>query len=263
MANSVRWTAQLDNVREVTLHGSADLDFWQTRLAEEGLTPLNHQGRASIAIVSAAGKFAGIPFRELSVSVAVEAPKAPEATGAPEATKTPEATGLPAYFLVRAFNSNRFFAFCERVFFSTPYDHATVRVEHGATAQICVTRQGPPLFRASMPTPEPSTTSRPVEQRDAPWMAQILLPSRGRPAGGHSKLFFARIGGSAQVTAFKPSEDQLEIHQQAEGDVFAALLKSNFQALEWTLRPHATHAKSKTYRRDELAALELGGISRQ
>ncbi len=45
MTTAERWTAQLDGVREVSLRGSADFEFWQKRLADEGLRPSIATGR--------------------------------------------------------------------------------------------------------------------------------------------------------------------------------------------------------------------------
>ena len=236
MTTSVRWTAQLKNVREVSLLGSADLGFWQDRLADEELIPVNREGRATIAIVSACGKFAGIRFRELSVSVVVES--------------AADAAGLPTYFLVRAFNSNRFLAFCERVFFSTPYDYAKVHVQHPVPTEISVAQHGRTLFRASMQPANASTAGRPVQVREESWMARIMLPRNGRPAGGRSKMFYARISGIAHVSPFIGGEDSMAHQVQADGDVFDALLKSHFAPVEWIVRSNATHAKSKTYNHD-------------
>lgn len=69
MTTPVKWTAHLHAVHEVSLVGSANLDFWQERLAGEEVTPVDRDGRAMIAIVSAAGKFAGVRFREVLASL--------------------------------------------------------------------------------------------------------------------------------------------------------------------------------------------------
>jgi len=46
MSAAVRYVADLNHVREVSLHGTADLAFWKDRLAPEGLSPAEHDGRA-------------------------------------------------------------------------------------------------------------------------------------------------------------------------------------------------------------------------
>jgi len=236
MTTSVKWAAQLHEVREVSLIGSADLGFWQDRLADEQLAPVNREGRAMISIVSAAGRFAGIRFRELSVSLAVTA-----------ATKSAE---LPVLFLDRAFNSNRFFAFCERVMFSTPYDYADVRVEHPDPTEVSVTQGGHSLFRASMWRTGASENRKPTREREESWMAKVMLPGNGRSAGRHKKMFFARISGVTQVYQFVAGEDCMALHERDNGDVFQALLKSHFTPVEWIVRSNATHAKSRTCNRD-------------
>lgn len=60
----IRWAARLDDVCEVSLWGTADLGYWQSRLAAESLTPRASNGRAQFLLVAAASKFLGVPFRE-------------------------------------------------------------------------------------------------------------------------------------------------------------------------------------------------------
>jgi hypothetical protein len=57
MTIRVKWAAKLSHVREVSLVGSADLLFWQNKLASENLEPADHEGRGPVMIVTAEGKF--------------------------------------------------------------------------------------------------------------------------------------------------------------------------------------------------------------
>ena len=107
-------------MREVSLLGAADLAFWNDRLAREDLAPAERDGKAQVLVISAEGKFRGFRFRELSFSVLVAPPDA--------------RVGRDAVYLLRAFNSRRFFAFCERFFFSTPYYPGDVRVSASVPA---------------------------------------------------------------------------------------------------------------------------------
>src|ERR1700684_3828126 len=92
-------------VREVTLLGAADIAYWADRLRPERLTPAEADGRAGVMLAAISSRFFGVRFRELSLSVLVRPPEVGD--------------GRNAAFLVHAFNTSRFFAFCERVFFST------------------------------------------------------------------------------------------------------------------------------------------------
>jgi hypothetical protein len=51
---NVRFVSEPRHVREVSLVGSADLAFWQARLATEGLVPDEQEGRARLLIVAGA-----------------------------------------------------------------------------------------------------------------------------------------------------------------------------------------------------------------
>src|SRR3954451_19928885 len=110
-SNPIKWTATLSHVREVSLKGAADLGYWTNRLKTEDLVPIEQEGKAQLMILSADARFMGLNFRELSISIAARAS---------------ESRTADAAFLVGAWNSRRFFAFSERVFFSTPYSHGNV-----------------------------------------------------------------------------------------------------------------------------------------
>src|SRR5688572_579796 len=104
MSKPITYVAELQHVREVSLLGTADLAYWEERLASHGLQAADHDGRAKILIIAAEGKYLGLRFRELSFSVvAYELDE-----------KLRRRDGA---FLVQAFNSSRLFAFCERTLF--------------------------------------------------------------------------------------------------------------------------------------------------
>ena len=63
----MKYVAELALVREVSLLGSADLGFWVERLRVEGLTPVEHAGRARVLVVACDSKFFGVRFRELKL----------------------------------------------------------------------------------------------------------------------------------------------------------------------------------------------------
>lgn len=238
---SIRWAAQLPNVCEVSLSGTADLGFWTDQLEAEELTPLSDNGRAALSIISAVGRFAGLTFRETSVSVVIEPANGPGQ--------------IPAFFLVQAFNSNRFFAWCERVLFATPYEYAAVNIQHQLPSSIQVARQRHVAFVGSMSN-DAGLGRLPTEERMEQWVGKVLLPSQQSSAKARPKGFFARIAGATRVYPFQEGEDRIELRPFEEDDVFQALLSSSFTPQQWVVRSNATHAKSKTYSRDEMPALE-------
>src|ERR1700722_18290838 len=103
MNTTVKWAAQIAHVREVSLLGTADLAYWEDRLRRENLLPAERDGQAQLLIIATDSKYMGVRFRELSFSVLVSWSEG----GVPQ----------DAAYLVRAFNSFRFFALCERVLF--------------------------------------------------------------------------------------------------------------------------------------------------
>jgi hypothetical protein len=243
-----KYVAQLSHVREVSLLGTADLSFWTNRLAREDLTPAARDGKAQVMIIGAAAKFWGLSFRELSFSIRVHAPD-----------------GLPgdnAVYLLSAFNSNRFFTFCERTFFSTPYSHGDVRVSSTITAAIHVLRQGQTFFRAQM-SADPATSPEPMTLlTDDVWNGPILLPRRFSRPGDNGRFFTARITGHAHRRPFRSSHDSLEISPSPEMGSLQALIGSGFAATEWLVRPDAMHTKSKTEKRPAPIAGAIPRVNR-
>ena len=233
MNPTIKWAAELSHVREVSLRGVADLEFWKQRLRPQGLLPADHDGQAQILILAADARFRGIRFRELSVSVLVAPPQ--------------KEMGDRAAYLLHAFNSNRFFAFCERKFFATPYSHARVDVSATLPAWIDVTFNGKRLFAATMQRAEVAPQRQPSRRGEDGWEGPVFLPNG-------NKHFFARVHGVTETYPFDPATDSIEI-APASGDekltglsALAALSASAFVPRAWDIRPDCMHAKSKTCR---------------
>lgn len=177
---SVQFVAELEHVREITIAGDAD------------------EGRSQLLIISADAVYCGIRFRELSISRVVSENRAA---------------------LLQAFNSVRFFAFCERVFFRTPYLHARV-----ALGETWVTVDG--VFSAELRDYRPRTFMG--EDR---WYGEVDLPN--------DRYFVAKLEGMTERYPVLPS-DRFELKHP---------LLQGFVPREWIIRADAKHAKSKTYRR--------------
>jgi hypothetical protein len=224
---SIRWVAELLHARDVTLRGGADLGYWKERLAPQGLEPAARDGRAEVMIMAVEGRFRGVRFRELSFSVAADVPGGPPAR--------------PGAYLVHAYNSSRFFAWCERTFFSTPYSAGAVSVSLGDRASVGLRLGGRPVFRAAMAAARPA-----VPGADGGWEGVVHLPP-SRRAG--DRAFFARLRGTTTTCPFDAASDALEISPVPAAPVLAALRDSHFVPAEWQIRPDSTHAKSKTYSR--------------
>jgi hypothetical protein len=238
MNTSVKWAAELAHVQEVSLLGTADLAFWKERLLKEQLLPAESDGQAQLLIIAADLKYMGVRFRELSVSVMVSRPK--------------NGTWQEAAYLVRAFNSCRLFAFCERVFFSTPYYPGDVRVSASLPASMHLVKQGEAVFAAEMVADACRLAREPSRCGEDSWEGPVFLPEGRRRKGRQGKLFVARLRGHTRRYPFLPGSDSVGIRPSPDSEVFQALGASHFLAKEWIVRADATHAKSKTYNRDDL-----------
>lgn len=225
-------------MREVTLIGTADLAYWAERLMREDLAPIERDGFAQVMIIAADSKYMGVKFREVSFAVL--------ASGRHDGRRQEGA------YLLQAFNSCRFFAFCERLFFSTPYDHADVLMSAAFPPRVEIGRGGSVVFRAELKPDDATAPHQPAGWGEHAWLGPVFLPMKTRHGDGkrkHGRAFFARLIGHTFVFGFREDRDCLSI---TPGGVEAlqTLVDSGFTPREWLVRPDAVHAKSKTYRRD-------------
>jgi hypothetical protein len=236
----VKWAAELSHVREISLLGTADLIFWRNRLMEVDLLPAERDGQAQLLIIAADSTYRGVKFQELSFCVLV----------APQQVETRQ----EAAYLLQAFNSRRSFAFAERVFFSTPYDHGEVRVSASLPASFQIVKHGEVVFRAEMEADASAPVREPLRHGADGWEGPIFLPATRREAGCDGKVFFARLRGDTQTFPFLPYRDAMTIKPTRGSEILQTLVDSHFVAKEWAIRADATHAKSKTYKRAEVPA---------
>lgn len=218
---SPKFAAYIEHVKEVALYGTADLAYWRTELAKEGLFPFDDHGHAGILISVPQVVWKGARFNEFSVSVGVSARE--------------DGQTADGFFLPHAFNSLRSFAWMERVFFQTPYFYAGVEVSERMPARFAVKHGKETVCEGKM-IGDRSPARTEVEHFEGP----VHLP------GG--KYFTARISG---ITGFYPFEagDMFSVKASAHEKVFQQLLESHFTAGEWRIRGDAVHGKSRTFRR--------------
>ena len=239
MKTPVKFVAELDHVREVSLLGTADLDYWEDRLRAEGLVPAQAGGRARVLIIAASAKFKGLAFRELSFCVLAHRPGEP--------------TSADGSYLIRAFNSSRLLAFCERAFFATPYHHGDVRMST-SPASIRLVEGGQITFHAEMRADAAAPPREPSTRGEDGWEGPVFLPRDRRGASDPGRQFFARIRGDTRAYPFLRSQDSLTIEPAAGHGVLRSLVDSHYVAEEWVVRDDAIHAKSKTVRRAAASA---------
>jgi hypothetical protein len=234
MNKPIKYVAELSGVDEVTLIGSADLDYWRSKLGKFGLEPLERDGRAELHVIAASAKFKGMPFREISFSIVVE--------------PTPGWHKLPnAACLLGAYNSNRFFAWCERFFFSTPYYPANCEISTESINPVYfqAANSSGVLFSAELY----QLANRTIFSHGSieSFGTVALLPESGDPRKP-LKYFVARLNGEALVVAFEKSRDVIKIARDPSEPLMSQLLDSNFAGERWLIRSSACHAKSKTYK---------------
>jgi len=231
MTNNIKFVAELSNVTEVSLLGTANLDYWQKRLSPYGLFPLPSNGTALILVIAAKAHFMRVPFCEVSFSVIVS----------PNQDQHSFQDGA---CLLSAFNSNRFFAFSERTFFSTPYYPAKCEIGLSPT-KIKLSNRRETLFTAQMGNVENRET---LQLADDGWHGSVAILPPGRNANTPYKYFIAKINGKTSIYPFEASNDTLIVAKDSSHPLFSELAESGFDGKQWIVRPAANHAKSKTYR---------------
>ena len=225
----IRYVADLAGVRDVTLRGTADLQYWERTLGPR-MRPLSTDGVAHILVIAADERFHGIRFQEVSFSVLLEGDPADD--------------GAERAFLFAAFNSRRLFAASERFLFSTPYSHAVIQIELEPPL-IEISVGGEVAFRARAGL-QSGTEGRAVTFVDTPWHGAVFLPTGNGPsAQGEAKYFMALVSGAGRSVPFTAA-DQVSL----DGDLpfCGALRASQYTGVSWLMRADARHAKSATMR---------------
>ena len=219
---SIKYAADLDNVREVTLHGTADLSFWAEMLRKEGFFPYQEADKAILLLSAIDAKWRGFKFREFVIAVGVCYNK--------------NGTSLDGYYLPHAFNSSRLLVFSERVFFGTPYSQTDIQLENKLPAFIKLYDRVEMLLHTEMAMPDATPMVEYLE-----WKGPIFLPKmRGK--------FFAILAGETAIYPFSPEADRFEIKPRSRYGIFQQLIDSDFTGSVWSLRSGSRHARSKTYK---------------
>ena len=220
---SIQYTADLDNVREVTLHGTADLSFWETVLHKERLFPYHEADQAVLLLSAIDAKWRRFKFREFVIAVGV--------------CFSEDGANLGGYYLPHAFNSSKLLVFSERVFFQTPYFQGDIQLENKLPASIKLQDRTEVLLNAEM-----SVQDTPPITEYQEWRGPVFLPN------GRGK-FFAILAGETESYPFSSATDRLELKPSPRHPIFQQLIESNFVGKTWSLRSSSRHAKSKTYKR--------------
>lgn len=225
------FVAVISPVREVTLHGNADLVRWRDLLRLEGLEPAAVGGRARILVSAIESSFRGARFREAVISVAVA-----------------DRDGTEAGYLGQAFNSSRFFAFVERRIFRTPYAHARVALDMSPAVGFDVGVGPATILRGALRLGDGTAARRPLRTGNELFEGRIHLPSRPGADRSRGRWFHARLEGEARMYAFDAARDELQITPVPAHPMLAHLVGSGFVGETWAIRDAGTHGRSKTFR---------------
>ena len=222
----IRYVAEVENVKEVSLFANADLAYWREQIRNEEFVPYDDDGKAELLITSADLVWKGMRSQEVSISLKVCANDLNEPNG---------------FYLVHAFNSSRIFAWIERNVFHTPYYHTDIAVRTDPGAAVLVASGSDSLIHLQ------------IGERDTPpslvnwrWLGPVFLPPF-KASHKTKKVFFARIEGSTETFSFDASKDILRFDHDGLRGIIRQLKDSGIIGKEWHIRKKAFHGKSKTY----------------
>jgi hypothetical protein len=219
----IKYIAEIKNVREICLIGSADLAFWASHLAHLRLTPTSFAGHARVLVSVVKLKWMGIAFEELSIAIPIDPPD----------------SSTPSIYLASAFNTSRLLAWCERTFFQTPYEHA----------QITMQAEQPWSFELRDGTRSTLVVqcqrAAPTVAVDDDWTGAIFLPPARQSS--QRKFFHAKLSGPIQVAPFAATSAEFKLQPSSQQPAIEMLVDSHFAPIEWRVRANATHARSKTF----------------
>jgi hypothetical protein len=232
-----KYIAVLPHVREIALLGTADLDYWKDRLAEEDLYPLDFGGHAHVLVSAIESRFLGVRFREISITFF--------------ARRNDGDGGQDGLFLALAFNSSRFFAAVERTAFSTPYIHGRIRIDTGLPGSITLSDGSDATFGAAMAHEGDESFRDPVRVGDDGWDGPIFLPRVGRGPRASGKWFCAKVAGHTRVYPFLPADDQVKVGLGRNHDALRRVIDSGFAGQEWSIREDSRHSRTKTFRKGQ------------
>ena len=211
-----KYVATVSNVKELRLIGEANLEFWNKQFVDKPFQVFHKNGFAEITIAATELVWKGFRFNELTIVLTLGEKGNP--------------TKQDGVFMLSALNSNRFFAFCERTFFSTPYHFAKINLSETKPFSMSSSVNNQSVFKAEM-----SKSMSPSREVDDDWEGTIFLPS--------GKYFIAKLLGKTQIYQF----DKADEITFAKHPIFDLMAQSNFTGKEWRWRSDAFHAKSKTY----------------
>ena len=222
-----RFPTVVRSVSDIALTGFAVAEPWRPLLEAAHVHPFLDDGRVELALLACSAKYKGKRFRELSLSVAI--------------SNADDASTRDGVYLATAFNSVRFFAWVERVFFKTPYAHADVRLLGTPATGFEVRADDQAVVCASKGPGE-----HPGEPGDALWEGPIHLPPKR--AGAGPRCFFGRLEGESTRYAYDAARDRIAVRPRSTNDPLALLETSEFRPASWQVRTGAVHARTKTIR---------------
>ena len=164
-----KYMTVIEPVLEVSVQMTAQAAPWLALLRANDVPVLPTTETVELMLSGVEGRYWGMTFRELSISVMV---------------------GQGTSYLAHAYNSVRPFAWAERRFFRTPYYYADIDlIQRGVHVQ----QAGKSLLQLSL-----DASARVNDEKNEPDVLKIYLPRDLRKSDAVAHYFSAKLEGQAQ-----------------------------------------------------------------
>lgn len=211
-----KYLTVVEPVLEVSVQMVAQAAPWLALLRANDVPVLPTTDTVDLIISGVEGRYWGVMFRELSISVMM---------------------GQGVGYLAHAYNSVRAFAWSERRFFRTPYYYASqIDVHQDA---LVVTQDDRVLFQATKPMGLPE-----IYEKNEADIVKIYLPRDLRKSDDIGHYFSARLEGLAQY--YDTAYAQVSVFDASGIAALDCLSQSQPKISAWSVRKQAKHSKSAT-----------------
>lgn len=229
-SEKIKSIAEINNVKELMLICNADLFIWSDYLKKFNHAPLEFNGKARLLLSISELKYMKIRFKEFIISIFID--------------DNNMETNTQAFFLLSAYNSNIFFSWSERTFFSTPYHSGQISFDSQKFSKASVTAN---KNKAIVITNSMNDFRKPKSEGYDKWEGRVYLPGNNRTKGKFNKWFYAGIEGDSKKYDYFHNEDSITFKNTESDEIFNCLSDSNISGYEWITRNKAFHTKSGTF----------------
>ena len=233
LKKEVKYSVEIDRVKELMIRGNADLAYWKEALKVAGLHPTNINGKAFVYISTTNATYSTLRFREVSIYVGI--------------SKVEDGDAVDALFLAHAYNSSPLLAMLERRLFYSPHSPGYIQTHLRLNTNMRLIVGDTTLLDAEMAVDTYVEFGKKLVSQNEIWEGPVFLPDLKGLYLDKSRYYFSKMEGLTYTIPFALDKDIFNIRPNLENPVIRQLADSHFTPEEWAIREEGGHLKSKTY----------------